>query len=344
MRQCAKIWTALGKLIRSQCNKGRIVDSLYFGSFGTESAARGMPSDPNGHYIYCPGPRSIFDLVENSDNMSQIDPNVSVSKYLTSLQVIDEKLVPVSFQAIAEVCNCGADLVQSVLAMIRDEIVNIATARKACIALRLPIGEILINQRQQIQFKSKTIAEIAKQTTASSNMRLTENNLAQLSQSNSRSQLDNEAFSRKSRQSMAERSINYMQKRQAVSQSGGSRFSRTNKKLASADRKRDMFDNDDQPYQDDIGAAPYFQRRMMSRGQTANAPATPNPVKKDIISRPGSRQIQTSESHEHLEDFIAKSIGSKACRSTKSSSSRRNNQLIEAAAKAKDGKDFIKLA
>ena len=65
---------------------------------------------------------------------------------------------------------------------------------------------------------------------------------------------------------MAERSINYMQKRQAVSQSGGSRFSRTNKKLASADRKRDMFDNDDQPYQDDIGAAPYFQRRMMSRG------------------------------------------------------------------------------
>ena len=85
MRQCAKIWTTLGKLIRSQCNKGRIVDSLYFGSFGTESAARGMPSDPNGHYIYCPGPRSIFDLVENSDNMSQIDPNVSVSKYLTSL-------------------------------------------------------------------------------------------------------------------------------------------------------------------------------------------------------------------------------------------------------------------
>ena len=58
--------------------------------------------------------------------------------------------MPVSFQAIAEVCNCGADLVQSVLAMIRDEIVNIATARKACIALRLPIGEILINQRQQI--------------------------------------------------------------------------------------------------------------------------------------------------------------------------------------------------
>ena len=125
--------------------------------------------------------------------------------------------------------------------MIRDEIVNVVTARKACIALRFTIGELLVNQRQQVQFKSKTIAEIAKQTTASSNMRLTENNLAQLSQSNSRSNVDGEAFSRKSRQSVAERSINYMQKRQAASQSNGSRFSRTNKKLASADRKRDAF-------------------------------------------------------------------------------------------------------
>ena len=78
MRQCAKIWTALGKLIRSQCNKGRIVDSLYFGSFCTDSVARGLPSDSNGHYIYCPGPRSIFELIENSDNVSQIDPNVSI--------------------------------------------------------------------------------------------------------------------------------------------------------------------------------------------------------------------------------------------------------------------------
>ena len=40
MRQCAKIWTALGKLIRSQCNKGRVVDSLYFGSFCTDAVAR----------------------------------------------------------------------------------------------------------------------------------------------------------------------------------------------------------------------------------------------------------------------------------------------------------------
>ena len=58
--------------------------------------------------------------------------------------------------------------------------------------------------------------------------------------------------------------MNYMQKRQAVSQQG-SRFSRNSKNVASADRKRDVFENDELPYQDEIGSAPYFQRRMMSR-------------------------------------------------------------------------------
>ena len=79
VRQCAKIWTALGKLIRSQCNKGRIIDSLYFGSFGKETVARGRQDDPNGHYIYCPGPKSIFTLIENSDNFAEIDPYVSLT-------------------------------------------------------------------------------------------------------------------------------------------------------------------------------------------------------------------------------------------------------------------------
>ena len=37
MRQIAKIWTAMSKLIRSQANKGRIIDTLYFGSFGKSS-------------------------------------------------------------------------------------------------------------------------------------------------------------------------------------------------------------------------------------------------------------------------------------------------------------------
>ena len=76
MRQVAKIWTALSKLIRSQCNKGRIIDSLYFGSFGKTSCMR---NDENAakSYTYCPGPRSVFNLKENEENMKVVPQEVS---------------------------------------------------------------------------------------------------------------------------------------------------------------------------------------------------------------------------------------------------------------------------
>ena len=68
MRQLAKIWTALSKLIRSQCNKGRVIDSLYFGSFGKTAVMSCDNANRNGvsnTYSYCPGPRAIFRLLEN---------------------------------------------------------------------------------------------------------------------------------------------------------------------------------------------------------------------------------------------------------------------------------------
>ena len=58
---------------------------------------------------------------------------------------------------------------------------------------------------------------------------------------------------------MAERSINYMQKRQATA-SVGSRASRHSKPQSAAVKRGDIFDNEDKPYQDgqEIGIAPYF--------------------------------------------------------------------------------------
>ena len=76
MRQVAKIWTALSKLIRSQANKGRIIDSLYFGSFGKSSVMHsGADSTTTGNastYSYCPGPRSVFELIENDQNIKKV--------------------------------------------------------------------------------------------------------------------------------------------------------------------------------------------------------------------------------------------------------------------------------
>lgn len=33
IRMCLRIWSGFTKFIRSQCNKDRVVDSIYFGNF-----------------------------------------------------------------------------------------------------------------------------------------------------------------------------------------------------------------------------------------------------------------------------------------------------------------------
>jgi len=33
MRMCMRIWSGFSKLLRSQCNKNRVIDTLFFGSF-----------------------------------------------------------------------------------------------------------------------------------------------------------------------------------------------------------------------------------------------------------------------------------------------------------------------
>lgn len=80
MRQIAKIWTALSKLVRSQCNKGRVIDSLYFGSFAKTAV---MSSDDSSAqkktYSYCPGPRAIFSLLENAENIRNVNQEVNES-------------------------------------------------------------------------------------------------------------------------------------------------------------------------------------------------------------------------------------------------------------------------
>ena len=78
LRTIAKIWTALSKLIRSQCNKNRIIDSLYFGSFGKTLICTDDTNAPNT-YSYCPGPRSVFKLLENAENIKQVSQSVSQS-------------------------------------------------------------------------------------------------------------------------------------------------------------------------------------------------------------------------------------------------------------------------
>ena len=64
-------------------------------------------------------------------------------------------------------------------------------------------------------------------------------------------------------------------------------------------------------------------------------------------SRPGSKRLGTNDSYEHLNEFIQDQIAKvkKHSRGAKShTSSQRNNELIEAAARAKNSNDLLKIA
>lgn len=67
----------MNKLIRSQCNKDRIIDSLYFGSFGKTSSFSEDAAFSAKTYSYCPGPKSVFKLLENAENIASVPQSVS---------------------------------------------------------------------------------------------------------------------------------------------------------------------------------------------------------------------------------------------------------------------------
>lgn len=84
-------------------------------------------------YSYCPGPRAAFNLLENSENVKTV-----------SQEVLDSKLVSASMPAIADVCNCGSDMVQAVLQLIRDEVVEVMQTRNKAVSLNLLIGTLTL--------------------------------------------------------------------------------------------------------------------------------------------------------------------------------------------------------
>jgi len=80
LKLALKIWTASSKFIKSQCNKGRIVDTLLFGTFSRADAVDN--AEGADYYVYCPGPKALFKLGENKENILDIRQSV-----------LDEKLI-----------------------------------------------------------------------------------------------------------------------------------------------------------------------------------------------------------------------------------------------------------
>jgi len=135
----------LWKHVKSQADNGNICDSLYYGSFAKAVTVSGDSAKKN--YVYCPGPKAILKLHENEENLADI-----------SQQLLDDKLVNVNFGSVAEACNSTVETVQSILAGIRDEIVDHVINRRKDAVLSFGIGQLFLRQNGTVEFRSSTMA------------------------------------------------------------------------------------------------------------------------------------------------------------------------------------------
>ena len=133
LKLAMKVWTASSKFIKSQCNKGRVVDTLLFGTF---ARADTLDSSAVANYVvYCPGPKALFKLSENNENVIDIPQ-----------QLLDEKLIQLNITSVAQVCGSSVESVQSIMGAIRDEVVESIFQRKANIALNFGVGVLTLYQ------------------------------------------------------------------------------------------------------------------------------------------------------------------------------------------------------
>lgn len=92
VKLCMRIWSGYTKFIRSQCNKDRIIDSIYFGSFLKKDTAPSVLGGAEADKLLAPGNTyalvndckkyatfAEFKTVSNSENYQRI-PAASAHK------------------------------------------------------------------------------------------------------------------------------------------------------------------------------------------------------------------------------------------------------------------------
>ena len=102
---CMRIWSGFSKFIKSQCNKDRVIDTLFFGSFYAGENEYVFVSEGKGQ-----GAFGEFKLLTNSQNEHEIPINIQKSK----------DYISANLTAIAQVCNCTTDNVHQFLTKFRD--------------------------------------------------------------------------------------------------------------------------------------------------------------------------------------------------------------------------------
>jgi hypothetical protein len=128
-RQCKIIWSGYTKFIRSQCNKGRLVDSIYFGYF--------FKKDEGYVCVH----ENWLTPVLNSEN-------------LLGKGDLELEQATVNIKAIAQVCGSSLDIVTNFLSKMKDFALSFSKDKKRTVCLNISFGHIILYPNQTIEFKS----------------------------------------------------------------------------------------------------------------------------------------------------------------------------------------------
>ena len=146
VKLCMRIWSGYTKFIRSQCNKDRIIDSIYFGSFFQKDTAPSMMGGLEGDKIL--GPGSTYGLVNDCKKFSTYAEFKNVQNQENFQRIpascAHKEQVSVNMKAIAQVCNCSADQISSFLSRLRELAFNTAFTKKKSVSLNFSIGQLWI--------------------------------------------------------------------------------------------------------------------------------------------------------------------------------------------------------
>ena len=128
--------------MRSQCNKDRVCNSAYFGSF-----ARKPVDNTEQRYQYVmindTQANESFKIIAGSETLNS-SPSFCVKR----------ETVAINHKAIGQVCLCSGEQVHSLMNKLRDLAVSLSKSKKKTVNLNLLVGTLSFYPNGSVEFKS----------------------------------------------------------------------------------------------------------------------------------------------------------------------------------------------
>lgn len=159
LKTCLRIWSGFTKFIRSQCNKGRIIDSQHLGTFYRDGAndAGVLSSDPaaSQRYVFALGGKSNgllgeFKMKDNAENVSEVPEELLIHRDSVSCNVM----------SIAQVCNCLPEHVTQFLGKFKEQLLLQCLAKRKNVVVNLLVGQLFFSGAGTVEFKSISAREM----------------------------------------------------------------------------------------------------------------------------------------------------------------------------------------